>query len=88
MRQRNAVAALGFVHEMGREKDSDTIITGEIDQRAPESVAGDRINARRGFVENKYGRPVQNGYCKLQSLFDPKWQAFVRAWQARLSPAV
>ena len=53
MHQRDTVAALGLVHEVGRKKDGDAIIAGEIDQRAPESVAGDRIDARSGLVENR-----------------------------------
>ena len=55
MHQRDAVAALGLVHEMGREKDRDAIIAGEIDQRAPERVARDRIDARGRLVENEHG---------------------------------
>ena len=45
MHQRNAVAALGLVHEMGRKEDGDTIIARKIDQRAPEGIAGNRIDA-------------------------------------------
>ena len=55
MHERDAVAALGLVHEMGREKDGDPVIAGEIDQRAPERVAGDRIDARRRLIENENG---------------------------------
>ena len=62
MHQRNAIAALSLVHEMGREKDGDPIVAGEIDQRAPEGIAGDRIDARSGLVENEHGRPVQHGH--------------------------
>ena len=76
MHQRDAVAALGLVHEVGRKKDGDPIIAGEIDQRAPERVAGDRVDARSGLVENEHGRPVQHGHGKLQSLLDAKRQAF------------
>ena len=72
MHQRDAVAALGLVHEMGREEDGDAIVAGEIDQRAPEGVAGDRIDARGRLVENEHGRPVQHGHGKLQPLLDAK----------------
>ena len=75
MHQRDAVAAFGLVHEVGREEDGDAIIAGEIDQRAPESVAGDRVDARGGLVENEHGRPVQHGHRKLQPLLDAKRQA-------------
>ena len=60
---------------MGRKKDGDPIIAREIDQRAPERVAGDRVDARSGLVENEHGRPVEYGHRKLQSLFDAKRQA-------------
>ena len=38
MHQRDAVAALGLVHEVGREEDGDAVVAREIDQRAPELV--------------------------------------------------
>ena len=75
MHQRNAVAAFGLVHEMGRQEDGDPIIAGKIDQRAPEGVAGDRIDARGGFVENEHGRPVEHGHRQLQPLLDAERQA-------------
>ena len=75
MHQRNAVAAFGLVHEMGRQEDGDPIIARKIDERAPESIAGDRIDARGGFVENEHGRPVEHGNRQLQPLFDAKRQA-------------
>ena len=51
MHQRNAVAAFGLVHEVGRQEDGDPIIARKINERAPEGIAGDRIDARRRFVE-------------------------------------
>ncbi len=74
--QRDAVAAFGLIHEVGREEDRDAIIAGEIDQRAPELVARDRIDARRRLVENEHRRPVQHGHCKLQPLLHAERQAF------------
>ena len=53
MHQRDAIAALRLVHEMGRQEDGDAVLAGEIDQRAPELVARDRIDARCGLVENQ-----------------------------------
>ena len=76
MHQRDAVAALGLVHEMGREEDGDAVVAGEIDQCAPEGVAGDRIDARGRLVENQHGRPVQHGHGKLQPLLDAKGETF------------
>ena len=75
MHQRNTIAALGLVHEVGREEDGDAIVAGEIDQRAPESVPRNRIDARGGLVENEYARPVQHGHGKLQPLLHAKGQA-------------
>ena len=38
-------------------------------------VARDRIDARRGLVENEHGRPVEHGHRKLQPLLHAKRQA-------------
>ena len=64
--ERNAVAALRFVHEVGRKKDRDAVVARQIDQRAPERIARDRIDARRRLVENENGRLVQHRHRKLQ----------------------
>ena len=61
---------------MGREEDRDAVIAGEVDQRAPELIARDRIDPRRRLVENEHPRPVQHGHCKLQPLLDAERQAF------------
>src|SRR5262249_58102233 len=58
MHQRNSVAALSLVHEVGRKEDCDAVIAGEVDQRAPERVASDRGDAGGRLVENEKGRPV------------------------------
>ena len=75
MHQRDAVAALGLVHEVGREEDGHAVVTRKIDQRAPERVAGDRIDTRGWLVENEHGRSVQHGHRKLQPLLHAKRQA-------------
>src|SRR5262249_6678920 len=75
MHQRNTVAALGLVHEMGRKEDRDAVIAGEIDQRAPERAARNRIDARSRLVENEKGRPVQHRHGELQPLLDAERQA-------------
>ena len=76
MHQRDAVAALRLVHEMGREKDRDAVVAGEIDHRAPERVAGDRIDARSRLVENENGGLVQHRHGKLQPLLNAEWETF------------
>jgi hypothetical protein len=75
MHQRDAIAALSLIHKVGREKDRYAIISGEIDQRAPERVARNGVDARRGLVENEHGRPVQDRDRQLQSLLDAERQA-------------
>ena len=74
--ERDAVTALGLVHEMRREKDGDAVVAGEIDQRAPERVARDRIDAGSRFVENEDSGLVQHRHGKLQPLFDAEREAF------------
>ena len=76
MHQRDTVAAIGLVHEVGRKEDGDPVVAGEIDQGAPEGVAGDRIDTRRGLVEDQDGRPMQHGDRKLQPLLDAERQTF------------
>src|SRR5439155_3282935 len=75
MHQRNTIAALGLVHEVGREEDGDAVVAGEVDQRAPESVARNRIDARGWLIENEYARPVQHGHGKLYPLLHANRQA-------------
>ena len=50
--QRNAVAALGFIHKMGRDKNGDLVLTRQIDHQLPELVAGDGVDAGSRFVED------------------------------------
>src|SRR5499426_555396 len=58
------------------ERKIDAVIAGEIDQRAPERVARNRIDARSRLVENEKGRPVQHRHGELQPLLDAERQAF------------
>src|SRR5262247_1503260 len=58
------------------ERKIDAVIAGEIDQRAPERVARDRIDARSRLVEDEKGRPVQHRHGELQPLLDAERQAF------------
>ncbi len=43
--QRYAVAAFGLVHEMGRDENRHTLVARKIDQRFPEAVPRQRIDA-------------------------------------------
>ena len=43
--QRETVATLGLVHEMSRDEDRHALVARQIDERFPELVAGERIDA-------------------------------------------
>ena len=64
--QRDAVAAIGFVHEMGGDENRHAVVAREVDQRPPERVARDRVDARRRLVENEDGGFVQHRDRKLE----------------------
>ena len=42
--QRDSVAALGLIHEMGRDEDRDAIVTRQMDERAPKFVPFNRVH--------------------------------------------
>ena len=75
MHHRDAVAALRFVREVGREEDRDAIVSRKIDQGAPERVARDGVDARGRLVENEDRGFVQHRHGELQSLLDAERQA-------------
>ena len=56
MHQRNAITALGLVHEVGRDENGDALLARQLDQQGPELVACDRIDAGRRLVENQQFR--------------------------------
>ena len=72
---RDAVAALGLVHEMGGEEDGHAVVARQVDQRAPEAVARDRVDARGRLVEDQHVRLVQHRDGELQALPDAERQA-------------
>jgi len=75
MHQRNAVAALCLVHEVGRKEDGDAIVAGKVDQATPKGVARDRVHARGWLVENEEGWPVEHRHGELQPLLNSERQA-------------
>ena len=75
MHERDAVAALRLVHEMGRKEDRHAFVARQVDQRAPERVARDRIDAGSRLVENENGRLVQHRDGKLEPLLEAERQA-------------
>ena len=72
--QRNPVAALGFVHEMGRDENRHALIAREIDQQFPEPVARQRVDARGRLVEDQHLRLVDNRDGKRKPLADAERQ--------------
>ena len=70
----DAVAALGLVHEVGRDEDGDPLLAGELQQMAPEHVPRCRVHAGGRFVEDQHFGPVQAGGGQLQSLADAQGQ--------------
>ena len=75
MHQRDAVATLRLVHEVGRKKDRHAVVAGEIDQRAPKRIARDRIDAGSRLVEDENGGLMQHRDRELKPLLDAERQA-------------
>ncbi len=72
--QRDAVAKLGFVHEMGGDENRHPLISRQVDQQLPEGVARQRIDAGRRLVENEHVRLVHDGNGERQPLADAERQ--------------
>jgi hypothetical protein len=66
--QRDAVAALGLVHEVGGDEQGHAILARELDHQLPELVAGDGVHARGRLVEDEHVRPVHHGHGQRQAL--------------------
>ncbi|MNH09068.1 hypothetical protein D3C79_685110 [compost metagenome] len=72
--QRNTIAALGLVHEVGGEENGHALLAGQLYQQAPEVVAGGRVDAGGRFVEDQDFRAMQNRHCQRQALAQTKGQ--------------
>jgi len=66
--ERDAVAALGLVHEVGGDEDGDAIAAGKLDQGAPEGIARHRVHPRGGLVENQHLGAVDHCHRQRQAL--------------------
>ena len=77
--QRNAVAALGLVHEMGRDEDRHALVARQIDQQFPEPIARQRIDARGRLVEDQHLGLVHDRDGERQPLADAERQVLRRA---------
>ncbi|MNN14889.1 hypothetical protein D3C81_1279710 [compost metagenome] len=60
MHQRNAVAALGFVHEVGGQENGHALLARQLHQQPPEVIAGGRVDAGSRLVEDQHFRAVQH----------------------------
>ena len=58
--QRNAVAALAFVHEVGGDKDGHPVFPGQPHQQLPEPVTGAGVYTGGGFIQNQQFRLVHH----------------------------
>ena len=66
--QRNAVAALGLVHEVGRDEDRHLVSARQIDEQLPEGIARHRIDARGRFVQDQQFRRMHQRHRQRQAL--------------------
>ena len=72
--ERDAVAALGLVHEVGRDEDGHALIARKIDQQFPEPVPRQRIDARGRLVEDEHLGLVHDGNREREPLANPQRQ--------------
>ena len=72
--QRDAVAAFGFVHEMGRNEDRNASVARQIDQQFPEPVARQRVDARGRLVEDQHFGLMDDRNRKRKPLTDAERQ--------------
>src|SRR5208282_6585691 len=77
---------LRLVHEMSRDENRNALIARQIDQRLPEPVARQRINARSRLVEDEDFRLVHDGDGKRQPLADAQWQIGSALFEMILKP--
>ena len=79
MHQRDPVAALGLVHEMGGDEDGDLVPARQIDHDLPEGIPRHRVHPRGRLVEDQHLRPVDHGHRQGQPLALPKRQGVGQA---------
>ena len=76
MHPRNSVAAVCFVHEVGRNKDRDLIPAGKFDDQLPEQVARHRVDTGSRFVKDQDLRMMDHCSGKRKSLFQTERKIF------------
>ena len=85
---RHAVAALGLVHEVGRQEDRDALLARQPDQQLPEAVARHRIDAGGRLVEDQHLGFVKHGDGQREPLADAQRQALGQGVGHRLQAEV
>ncbi len=74
MHQRDAIAALGLVHEVGGNEDGHPVAARQLDHQFPEAVASHRVDPRSGLVEDQDLRLVDHRHRQRQTLADAQRQ--------------
>ena len=74
MHQRDAVAALGFIHEVSRNENRDVFPAGEFDQNPPKTVPCHRIDAGGRLVEDQHLRLMDQRHRKREPLAPTQWE--------------
>ena len=77
--QRDAVATLGLVHEMGGDEDRHPVVARQIDHQLPEQIAGHGIDPGGRFVKNQQLGFMDHGHGQGQTLAVAERQLFRQA---------
>ena len=72
--QRDPIAALGLVHEVGRNENRHALIARKIDQCFPETIACQRDPPRCRLIQDEYLRLVDDGDGQREPLTNAQWQ--------------
>jgi hypothetical protein len=75
MHERDAIAAIRLVHEMGGHEDRHAVVAREVDQRAPKRVSRNRVDSRSWLVEDENRGLVQHCHGELKALLHTERQA-------------
>jgi hypothetical protein len=73
--QRDAVAALRLVHEVGGDEDGHPVLARQVEHQLPETIARHRVDPRGGLVEDQDLRLVDHRHGQRQALANAQRQA-------------
>ena len=82
---RDTVAILGLIHEVGGNKDSDPPV-GSLINKLPELATGSRIYPTRRLIQKDDLRLVKDGNGESKFLFPAQRQTFTSVSRSALSP--